>query len=343
MQNACPIVKCKMTSMFLDRMVMAYTAWVALLVVVSRENVPEWRAILLFHAVVLAVMTALSIWAPRGASWESPPPGEAVGKRSLRGGLRFFRYTYPLLLMVFYFEEVQWTVNAFWPHARYWFESHLYAADRFLFGDLPSKLLNPSVGIVTNELMHAFYFSYYFIVVGGVVFAWIGRGSGKPGPAFETTISSVVAAFLLCFIWYPFLPARGPWENPRVDGDAHADRGPALRSSRRGASRPVERSRVDVFRALTSPRAGPPFSVSPVFIRGWLWFWERSPPGSASRASTRAITTASTFPRAFSPRSRDSLSGASQPGRNPSAESCEDSSHWITDARDPDHLEKCLK
>ncbi len=216
MQNACPIVKCRMTSMFLDRMVMAYTAWVALLVVVSRENVPEWRAILLFHAVVLAVMTALSIWAPRGASWESPPPGEAVGKRSLRGGLRFFRYTYPLLLMVFYFEEVQWTVNAFWPHARYWFESHLYAADRFLFGDLPSKLLNPSVGIVTNELTHAFYFSYYFIVVGGVVFAWIGRGSGKPGPAFETTISSVVAAFLLCFIWYPFLPARGPWENPAL-------------------------------------------------------------------------------------------------------------------------------
>jgi PAP2 superfamily len=199
--------------MLLDWMVMAYTAWVGLLVVLSRRNVPEWPAILVFHALVLVVMAALSKWAPRGAPWETPPPGEAVWKRRVRGGLRFFRYTYPLLLMVFYFEEVEFTVNAFWPHARYWFESHLYAADRFVFGDLPAILLNPSVGMAQNELIHAFYFSYYFIVVGGVVFAWLGLDSRKPGPAFATTIGSVVPAFLLCFVWYPFLPARGPWEN----------------------------------------------------------------------------------------------------------------------------------
>ena len=61
--------------------------------------------------------------------------------------------------------------------------------------------------------MHGFYFSYYFIVIGGVVFAWLGKGSPRPGPAFQTTLTSVVTAFLLCFVWYPFLPARGPWEN----------------------------------------------------------------------------------------------------------------------------------
>jgi membrane-associated phospholipid phosphatase len=27
---------------------------------------------------------------------------------------------------------------------------------------------------------------------------------------------SVVTAFLLCFLWYPFLPARGPWENAEL-------------------------------------------------------------------------------------------------------------------------------
>ena len=189
--------------MFLDRVVMAYTAWVALLVVLLRKNVSEWPTILAFHLFVLAVMIALP---RRGAPWETR-------KRRFRGGLRFFRYSYPLLLMVFFFEEVHQTVNALWPNAPYWFESRLYAADRFLFGDLPSILLNPSTGLLQDELMHGFYFSYYFIVIGGVVLAWLGSGSPRPGPAFPTTLTSVVTAFLLCFVGYPFLPARGPWEN----------------------------------------------------------------------------------------------------------------------------------
>ena len=189
--------------MFLDRMVMAYTAWVALLVVLLRKNVSEWPAILGFHLFVLAVMIALP---RRGAPWETP-------KGRFRGAIRFFRYSYLLLLMVFFFEEVHHTVNALWPGAPYWFESRLYAADRFLFGDLPSILLNPGTGLLQDELMHAFYFSYYFIVIGGVVFAWLGSGSPRPGPAFQRTLTSVVTAFLLSFVWYPFLPARGPWEN----------------------------------------------------------------------------------------------------------------------------------
>jgi membrane-associated phospholipid phosphatase len=115
--------------------------------------------------------------------------------------------------MVFFFEEVHQTVNALWPREPYWFESRLYAADRFLFGDLPSILLNPSTGLLQNELMHAFYFSYYFIVIGGAVRAWLGEGSPRPGPALAPTVTAIVTAFLLCFVWYPFLPARGPWEN----------------------------------------------------------------------------------------------------------------------------------
>ncbi len=202
-----------MRSMVLDRMVMVYTAWIAVLVVLFRDNVSRWPAILGFHLAVLAMMAALP---RRGAPWESTRPGEGALKRHARGGLRFLRYTYPLLLMVFYFEEVEHTVNALWPKAPYWFESRLYAADRFLFGDLPAILLNPSTGILQDELMHAFYFSYYFIVIGGAVRAWLGSRPPRPGPAFDATIVSVVAAFLLCFLWYPFLPARGPWENAEL-------------------------------------------------------------------------------------------------------------------------------
>ncbi len=196
--------------MFVDRIVALYTAWIALLVVLRREHVPEWPAILGFHLFVLAFMFSLP---GRGAPWESSPPAEAAWKRHIRGGLRFLRYTYPLLLMVFYFEEVQYTVNALWPEAPYWFEGHLYALDRLLFGELPSVLLNAATGLFQDELMHAFYFAYYFIVIGGAVRAWLGEGCPRPGPALAPTVTSIVTAFLLCFVWYPLLPARGPWEN----------------------------------------------------------------------------------------------------------------------------------
>ena len=135
----------------------------------------------------------------------------------LRGGLRFLRYSYPLLLILFYFEEVAQTVNAMWSHAPHWFESYLYAADRWLFGELPALMMNGWVGLVQDELMHAFYFSYYLILIGGVVIAWMGeKGSPKPAPGFQSTLTSVITAFFLCYVWYPYLPARGPWENPEL-------------------------------------------------------------------------------------------------------------------------------
>ena len=181
---------------------------------VLRENVPRPGPILAFHLFVLAAMALVP---PRGAAWERPASGESRFRRNVRGGLRFFRYSYPLLLVVFFFEEVQRTVNMILPSAPYWFESHLYAADRFLFGELPATLLNPHVGMVLNEIFHGFYFSYYFILIGGVVMAWLGDGStGNPSPAFQTTLTSALFAFIFCFVWYPFLPARGPWENPAL-------------------------------------------------------------------------------------------------------------------------------
>jgi hypothetical protein len=187
---------------------------VALLVLAFHQNVPKASSIVAFHLSVIAAILALP---PRGAAWERASAAEASWKRHVRGGLRFFRYSYPLLLILFYFEEVEHTVHAIRPAAPHWFEHYLYAADRSLFGELPAILLDPYVGIVQNEILHAFYLSYYFILVGGVVLAWLGSpGARNPGPAFQSTLTSAITAFVLCFVWYPFLPARGPWENAEL-------------------------------------------------------------------------------------------------------------------------------
>lgn len=198
----------------LDVIVLGYTAWVALLVGMEWSHVPHAGRIFAFHLVVLG---AILLIPPRGAAWEHSPAGAPRRWKNLRGGLRFFRYSYPLLLVLFFFEEVQSTVHAVYPDAPYWFEKYLYSADRWLFGELPSLLVNPFVGLPQDEIFHGLYFSYYFILIGGVVLAWLGDGRSKhPAPGFQTTLTAAILSFFFCFVWYPFLPARGPWENPEL-------------------------------------------------------------------------------------------------------------------------------
>ena len=66
--------------------------------------------------------------------------------------------------------------------------------------------------------MHAFYFAYFPLIIGGIVLAWSGarRGRETPAPGFHTALTCMMLGFLLSYVWYPFLPARGPWENPTV-------------------------------------------------------------------------------------------------------------------------------
>lgn len=194
----------------LDYFVFGYTAYIALFTLLFREAMPKPSSILLLHAFVMAAMILVPA---RGAAWETVPINGWF--RHVRGFGRFFRYSYPLLLILFFFEEGHQTVNAMWTGAPHWFEGYLYAADRSLFGELPAIFMNDWVGPIQDELFHFFYFSYYFIFVGGVTFAWFGaKGSPQPARGFQTTLTSVIVSFFLCFMWYPYLPARGPWENP---------------------------------------------------------------------------------------------------------------------------------
>ena len=198
----------------LDYLVLAYTTFVLVFAWIFHDTMPSPQSIIALHVFVLCAMILVP---PRGAPWESWPA--ASWRFHVREFVRFFRYSYPLLLVLFYFEEGRQTVGAMWGHAPYWFEPYLYAADERIFGVLPSVAMNAGgwVNAFTSEVMHFFYFSYYLILIGGVVVAWVGRrGEAKPARGFQTTLGSVIAAFFLCFVWYPFLPARGPWENPEL-------------------------------------------------------------------------------------------------------------------------------
>ena len=58
---------------------------------------------------------------------------------------------------------------------------------------------------------------YYPLITFGIVIAWRGWDRrGTPAPGFHTAMTCMMLGFFLSYIWYPFLPARGPWEHPEI-------------------------------------------------------------------------------------------------------------------------------
>jgi len=198
----------------LDWAIAIYATYVALVAVLFRETVAQWPFLLMGHT---ALVLGLLFMPPRGAPWEHPRADEPGWRAWLRRAARFLRYTYPALLLTPFFEEVALTVNAASPGSPYWFESYLFAADRALFGGTPAVMLSQAGVPVLDELMHAFYFGYYPLITIGIVIAWRGWDRrGTPGPGFHTAMTCMMLGFFLSYIWYPFLPARGPWEHAEI-------------------------------------------------------------------------------------------------------------------------------
>ncbi len=198
----------------MDWLIAVYTLWTGILIAVLHERIREPWTLLAAHAGILLFLLLLP---RRGAAWEQSKAGESRGAFLGREVLRYLRYGYPLLLVIFFFEEVERTILAVWPTSGYWFEARLYAADRALFGEAPAVLLAAFQHPWVDEARHFFYSSYYYILIGGSGAAWfIGykRDGGAPGPGYAMAMTSVIAAFLCAFVWYPWIPARGPWENP---------------------------------------------------------------------------------------------------------------------------------
>ncbi len=193
----------------------AYLIFVAIVATVYSAAVPAWLYIVATHSLLVAFILLLP---PRGAAWEQPRPGDSTAFSWLRVVARFLRYTYPALLLTPFFEEVALTVNAASPGSPYWFERLLYAADHRLFGTIPAVALSQAGNPVLDELMHAFYFAYFPLIIGGIFFAWSGgrRGGQTPARGFHTAFTCMMLGFFLSYVWYPFLPARGPWENAGV-------------------------------------------------------------------------------------------------------------------------------
>jgi membrane-associated phospholipid phosphatase len=197
-----------------DWTVALYATFVAVLAVACASAIPQWPYLLVAHSALVGAL----LWLPaRGADWERIRPTDSHLLAATRAVARFLRYTYPALLLTPFFEEVALTVNGVAPQAPFWFERYLFAADRAVFGEVPAVLLSGGGGPLLDEIMHAFYFAYFPLIIGGIVLAWNGgRRGATPAPGFRTAMTCMMLGFFLSYVWYPFVPARGPWEHPDV-------------------------------------------------------------------------------------------------------------------------------
>jgi len=198
----------------LDWGIALYTIYVSVLLLVTR-SIPEWWILLILHGVLLA---ALAMIPARGESWERRRV-EAGWRVTLRQIGVILRYMYPLVIVLLFFEEGQYIVNILYPDSPYWFEKYLYAADQWLFGTHPSLFLLSWRSRPLDELMHFFYFSYFLVLICGPLIGRIppkgspNRETGFTRPEFESALTCMVLGFLCAFVWYPWIPARGPFEN----------------------------------------------------------------------------------------------------------------------------------
>ena len=182
--------------------------------------IENWSYLIILRVFLLFGLAGLP---PRGSKWERTSPTDSKIFKCIRKCTRFGRYAYPLALVLPFFQEYHLTVNALAPETPYWFEPYLYEADILIFGQVPAIILASIVGTFLTELMHTFYFSYYLILLVGLLITWLASNQGKKRAAplkpnvssiFESALLGMTLSYLLTFTLYPIFPARGPWEDP---------------------------------------------------------------------------------------------------------------------------------
>ncbi len=170
-----------------DRLTLLYLIFTTTLIVVCRQNVKHWETLLPIHLGLMVTITGLA-WARR---------------RGVRV-LSFTSHWYPVLIFLFFFEEIALTVHAIFPG---WFDEYLIKADYALFGAHPTVWIEQFSGYWLNEFMQLAYMSYFLLTIGLGAYLW----SRHRRDDFSVFIASTCAAYYLCYVIFVFFPIESPY------------------------------------------------------------------------------------------------------------------------------------
>ncbi|MFC1480824.1 phosphatase PAP2 family protein [Candidatus Neomarinimicrobiota bacterium] len=128
------------------------------------------------------------------------------------------RWWYPLLLMLPLYYEVE--LLSYLIHRGEVFDPIIWAWERLLFSTPPHRVLPVILpGRFLNELLHLFYLSYYFIMIGGFLVARAIykpklqlAGQGKEG-AYQRFVFIMMGTFISYLIIFVLFPVVGPLDD----------------------------------------------------------------------------------------------------------------------------------
>lgn len=130
--------------------------------------------------------------------------------RSLPPVLQVVRETYPLLLLLLLYGEIDLIVQL--VHEPPVFDALVQQWDLWLFGNHPHLHLHRWLsGQGWKELFHFLYLSYYLLLIGAFLGVWWTRSSSFP--RFSFVVTGMFVSFMALFVAFP---VAGPISAPGV-------------------------------------------------------------------------------------------------------------------------------
>jgi len=126
----------------------------------------------------------------------------------------FFRLFYPVAFTPLLYLELA-PLNQL--HATGYLDATVMAWEEALFGRQMAMAFSEWYGrLWFSEMLHIGYFSYYFIVPGAAVAAYLLKGPR----ALERASFTMALAFFICYLCFSVFPVAGPrYDFPRIAGD----------------------------------------------------------------------------------------------------------------------------
>lgn len=166
----------------------AYLAWLGAIFITCRRHIAHVPQLIAIHGAIALAILALAIAAERGQN----------------NFIRLARDWYPLALYIFFFEELQYLVQAIFPH---WFDRFLIQFDFHLAGVHPSLWLARFASPALNDFMQFAYMTYflYLVILPAILYA------SRQRLAFWTTMVSTAIAHYSVYVIAILIPVESPF------------------------------------------------------------------------------------------------------------------------------------
>ena len=169
-----------------DSAVLIYNFTITLHILISAEKLPDWHFLLMIHAAIFAGITLLAV-----ADGDNSSPL-----------LVWLKVLYPVMLLGWFYPEVGLLRHTIIPHD---LDPMLIRWELYIF---PGELyisIPKSLNLLSLEILHAAYFSYYFLGFVPLIIAWKLR-RGRIGEYLFVGCSSMFIHYWICILF----PAAGP-------------------------------------------------------------------------------------------------------------------------------------